>query len=50
MVCIQCGHALVVWFGRSNRHLVLQRSLSGTVQASHRKPSWAWLMWYYGPV
>ena len=49
-MCIQCGQALVVWFGRTDHHLVLRRSLSGTVQASHRKPLWAWLTWYYGPV
>ena len=44
LVCCQCGQALVVWFGRI--YIILwcsQRSLSGTVQASHRKPVWAWL-------
>ena len=39
LVCIQCDQVLVVWFGRSDHHLVLRRSLSGTVGASHRKPS-----------
>ena len=49
-MCIQCGQALIVWSGRKYNHLVLRRSLSGTVGAPHRKPSWAWLARYYGPV
>ena len=37
LVCIQRDQVLVVWFGRSDHHLVLRRSLSGTVAASEHR-------------
>ena len=49
-MCGQCGLVLVVWLGRIDHHLVLRRSLSGTVGASHRKPPWARLTRFCGPA